>query len=411
VTKAITQPEIHPDTERLSAFAEQALSERERSEVLSHLAVCGRCRQIVTLAQATPAEIAVEASAPEMIQMRRAWWKEWRLALAPVAALAMTAALAVYFHEQRVRRPAQMAQANPSAMMQNAEAPANPSQGERPAPPPQLASPNATREKRQPKPEHPDAGAPQRTPEMAMAPASPQPPAVMDRPAEAQLQPPLPPTPPPVANSGFLAGREPATYQPPAESEWQAEKKAQERDKLLANPGSGERLAAKSAQEPQDGGGGAPASSAQVQVTAAAPEFETQSAPMTGLLRGSQSSGLISVHRMSAVQLPSGLPVVSIASSGGRMLAIDKAGALFLSEDSGTTWKRITQQWTGRAIEVRRQPTEKAGADQAPEPKAKTKGNAPVAAASATLPTPVFEIVNDQGKVWFSADGVSWTAK
>ena len=57
--KPKTQHEIHPDAERLSAFAEQALGERERGEVLEHLAVCGRCRQVVALArEAGEAEVA-----------------------------------------------------------------------------------------------------------------------------------------------------------------------------------------------------------------------------------------------------------------------------------------------------------------------------------------------------------------
>ncbi len=48
---ATSQHGFHPDAESLSAFAEQALGERERAEVLAHLAVCGRCRQVVALAR------------------------------------------------------------------------------------------------------------------------------------------------------------------------------------------------------------------------------------------------------------------------------------------------------------------------------------------------------------------------
>ena len=55
-----------------------------------------------------------------------------------------------------------------------------------------------------------------------------------------------------------------------------------------------------------------------------------------------------------AINLPSGLPAVSTAAAGRRMLAIDKAGALFLSEDAGNAWQRVLQQWTGHAVAVRR---------------------------------------------------------
>ncbi len=48
---ATSQHGLHPDAESLSAFSEQALGKRERAEVLAHLAVCGRCRQVVALAR------------------------------------------------------------------------------------------------------------------------------------------------------------------------------------------------------------------------------------------------------------------------------------------------------------------------------------------------------------------------
>jgi Photosynthesis system II assembly factor YCF48 len=40
----------HPDADLLAAFAEQALSATERESVLGHLALCGDCREVVTLA-------------------------------------------------------------------------------------------------------------------------------------------------------------------------------------------------------------------------------------------------------------------------------------------------------------------------------------------------------------------------
>jgi Putative zinc-finger len=40
----------HPDADLLTAFAEQALSAPEREEVLRHLALCGNCREVLSLA-------------------------------------------------------------------------------------------------------------------------------------------------------------------------------------------------------------------------------------------------------------------------------------------------------------------------------------------------------------------------
>ena len=59
---------FHPDAESLSAFSEQALEGRERAEVFSHLAVCGRCRKVVSLArEAANAGIAEATAKPRKI--------------------------------------------------------------------------------------------------------------------------------------------------------------------------------------------------------------------------------------------------------------------------------------------------------------------------------------------------------
>src|SRR5579872_1804555 len=48
--QATAKPGVHPDPDLLTAFAENSLGERERSQVLQHLAQCGDCRSVVTLA-------------------------------------------------------------------------------------------------------------------------------------------------------------------------------------------------------------------------------------------------------------------------------------------------------------------------------------------------------------------------
>ena len=43
-------PSEHPDADLLTAFAEQSLTERERSEIADHLARCAECREVVAVA-------------------------------------------------------------------------------------------------------------------------------------------------------------------------------------------------------------------------------------------------------------------------------------------------------------------------------------------------------------------------
>src|SRR5208337_3887507 len=44
------KPELHPDANLLTAFAEQSLGSHDRLQVLDHLAQCFECREIVSLA-------------------------------------------------------------------------------------------------------------------------------------------------------------------------------------------------------------------------------------------------------------------------------------------------------------------------------------------------------------------------
>jgi hypothetical protein len=66
---ATAPPSEHPDANLLTAFEENSLTARERSEVLRHLAVCPTCREVVALAVPEQLEAtapAVGASAPRM---------------------------------------------------------------------------------------------------------------------------------------------------------------------------------------------------------------------------------------------------------------------------------------------------------------------------------------------------------
>jgi hypothetical protein len=111
-----------------------------------------------------------------------------------------------------------------------------------------------------------------------------------------------------------------------------------------------------------------------------------------GASGGQVGSGVLAYDRARPAALPSGLPAVSTASARGLTVTVDGAGALFVREDAGSGWESVTKQWSGRAVAVRLQ-VSAAGA---------------IASSSAGA---VFEIVNDQGKVWVSADGRNWKSK
>jgi len=61
----------HPDSNVLTAFSEHSLPERERSDVLEHLARCGECRDVIALALPT------EEPAITVVRPVRGGWLTW----------------------------------------------------------------------------------------------------------------------------------------------------------------------------------------------------------------------------------------------------------------------------------------------------------------------------------------------
>ncbi len=408
-----THHEIHPDAEVISAFSEHALGENERGAVLRHLAVCSRCRQVVALAgQAADAEVeaktGAEAERPRHRVVRpRTWWRNWGLALAPAAAIAATAAIGIYVHERSLEKAAEVARLEPQRADEK----------------PPMQAPAL------PKPQVPAA-----TPETA-----PEKPHKAERAAAGLRTVPAEPeetaaAPPPVPMYGLFSRREqedpgseshgtnaeavapsgaaPDGATPAAiideerkrlDKERQREAEATEDRRVPADK------AATPASEPGPGDdatrGGVAGSNATINLEMQ--QVETEPAPASGAL---QLHGLASIagfsSRAHGVRLPSGRPAVSIASADHLMLAIDERGALFVSEDSGETWDKVERQWTGRAIVVRRHSdrSDTGGAAAAPDT---AHGNL----GAVSHPDTVFELVNDQSRVWISEDGKIWTAK
>jgi hypothetical protein len=121
------------------------------------------------------------------------------------------------------------------------------------------------------------------------------------------------------------------------------------------------------------------------------------------------NAAVLTARKAKITPLPSGLRAVSTVTAEHRTLAIDSSGTLFLSEDSGSKWEPVARQWSGRAAAVRMQAGLKInGTERAEAAVAQRELNRsnPYAA-----PPALFEIVNDSGLVWVSADGKTWKAQ
>jgi len=423
------QHEIHPDAEMLSAFAEQALGERERGEVLEHLAACGRCRQVIALAsEASGAEVAGPEVAGGRAPVRpRVWFRSWGLALAPLAAVAASAVIAIYVHERDVERAAEVArverqQASEKAPMPlQAQVPATPPQvgpaqetagaGGAPGEPARRATP-----KRQAHVVFIDPGGAEGGPILT---------AKEEQKLDRAMEEPAPPSAEAQGPDARAQGMTGAAFAPSGTSPdekkesdaalYDEERKRQADAEMEARD---KRLFAAKRKAPADGHGssggaarsGAVGSSEQVVVTDQ--QLQTQPAPATsaGALMRFRSGGLSGIMAPNAVHLPSELPAVSIAHAGEWMLAIDNTGALFFSEDSGANWEPVTKQWTGRAVLVRKNATPKP--EEAAPPAAKRESPGDTSGSGTVSESDiVFELLNDQGQVWLSTDGKTWAAR
>lgn len=347
----------HPDADSLNAFAEQALAGREREQIVVHLAACSRCREIVYLAQQENVEIetAAAAAATRVVE-REPWYKSWRLAWVPVGALAAGITVAYVVHARHENTAVEMAQ------MANEVRPVSPP-SVAPASPPPVARSESRAEAVAKK----------------TAPAAREPQTVAMKP---EVEVPAPPANEPVsALAGLKAGPE-----------------AQELSRQRVMPETADAIqAAASGNE-----GMVNADKVQQQqfhtTTAATPmmQAEVTHAPARSVATANRVGRELAVFAAKQMELPSGLAAVSTATVQHKVLAVDKAGAVFLSTDAGAHWDAIDRRWTGKAVEVRAQM------------EVKTKAEAAAGEGSSQI---VFELVNDQGKVWVSTDGRSWKAR
>jgi hypothetical protein len=455
------QPGPHPDVELLSAFAERALSAHERNQVLAHLAGCVRCRQIIALAGRAHEEaeshtlVAAVAAAP-VVAVRRPpnpWWTKWRLIWIPAAFALAFAVTWVSFNLHRTKPGGitiQIAtQATPSAdpdgapsaskhenaihpkLSQNriappASVPPTPAKQKNPAPQPSAKAQPVPRTEfatAAPPTLHTaffGASTPPRTLPPGLPPApSPPPPqsatetvtVASDRPAPETVtaQQFIPIQPPGAAdNSPLRATPPPPAALPPSQQvQEEREKKFAEFDRQVQTAENSDQLSAARA-APQSASVSAATSGSN---TSGAVYTQPAASHPGSIATFSSVHGLASYGSTASIplRLPSGFAIASIASSGHLLLAIDKSGALFVTHNSGVTWRRVARQWTGNAVLVRTRNLAAPGANESPT--AQIPSDSSAGSSAASVLSTVFEVVNEDNQVWQSADGLVWVAK
>jgi hypothetical protein len=456
----------HPDAEQLSAFTEHALPEPERNRVLSHLAACGRCRQIIALAvnadeQAASYALVAAAAAPSAGPSPKKlppnpWWSRWRFVWIPAAvAAAFTATwVSIDLHraEQAGARIELAKQIAPDAVRPAAPSPSEQRETTTPAPAQNRAQRAASQphieEERQQSTGKSSAKPQPRFDSMAVTNgavalkaftgrdtsqlALPQPPAApppapstvtetvtvnSDRPAPETVtaQQFISVQPGPVqsfapsakAGTAHLATFAPRPAASPAAAEQQTEsrKKLAELNHEIDTAESDGHLSTESGNLQRENAG----ISQSISGGSAAGYSDTPSsrpAATFGPIQGfSNAAGLAAVP----LRLPSGLAVTSIASIGKLLIAIDKTGAVFLTQNSGVTWQPVAHQWTGRAVRVRTHNL--ADRRAIAEPFASTASKPSAEPSDAVAGSEVFEVVNEKNQVWQSADGLAWQAR
>jgi hypothetical protein len=90
---------VHPDPDLLTAFREMSLKERERAQVLQHLAQCEDCREVVSLAMP---EVGIMA--PSGIQGESRWltWPVLRWGALAACVVVVSTAVTLHYHEPRL---------------------------------------------------------------------------------------------------------------------------------------------------------------------------------------------------------------------------------------------------------------------------------------------------------------------
>jgi Carboxypeptidase regulatory-like domain/Putative zinc-finger len=118
-----------------------------------------------------------------------------------------------------------------------------------------------------------------------------------------------------------------------------------------------------------------------VEVTAASPVINSESAGVSGTVTEKESASL-AMNGRNFTQLVTLQPGTTTVSHGKRVLSLDSGGNLLVSHDKGKKWKKVNPQWAGKAVRIELAP----------------------AAANG----PAFQMTTDAGAIWTSKDGTHW---
>src|SRR5262245_53404542 len=94
-------PADHPDADLLTAFAEKSLTEREHSIVLSHLAACSHCRDVIALATLPEPEPIRLDRLVASVEPPHSWFRWSVLRWGAAAACAIIVSAAVFLTERK----------------------------------------------------------------------------------------------------------------------------------------------------------------------------------------------------------------------------------------------------------------------------------------------------------------------
>jgi len=430
------QLDLHPDAESLNAFVEHLLPDEERGDLLSHLAECGRCRQVVFLAQ--EAADAPEREAQRRVfskaeeKQRRNWLASWRpvwvMAAACVAVCAVWLPLQLR-HKQVIPAVNDLAKVQPAAIPDATNYPTRQSVQEqstmRPSAPVE-SSRRKTQSSIAPRPAETARGSASAAKTADKTPQPVQPPAQQIGAATQTVTvqadnltpsslPALSESIPPIAalNQQAIDGKNVQPLATPQHT--QAFMRSARTNGVIA----GTLQAQKAAPARPGQSASATGASAAVSSNLALDASLAQNAGIDALSTEDAAAARNAMH----IVLPSGQTPVSTASLQHRLLAIDGAGALFLSNDDGKTWELVAPQWTGHAVTLRARPNTsgassldtlgKQAADNTLPPSATgaASGDAVGGPVAQQAPAAIFEIVNDSGSIWTSVDGKTWNRK
>jgi len=411
----ILQPGMHPDADALTAFAEQLLPANERDQILAHMAVCGRCREVVFLAQqAADEEPGIAAAFGREQKAQTRWMGGWRCGWIPAGAFAVLIGVATFLHFRGFETPTQIARNDVSreALQQPSAAPALANRQRYTSPSREVELPKPSeRERKLPAAKASDSLATEKNK------------AVQRQAALGQLSAPIQLQSGAAGGSihGEFSARAQATpyggpvanqmqqnaMQQSAQQQQNFNQAAARNQRLLQSAGNSDAALADKSVVPRV----APAQASQtVTVNAstvdagpkpatAAPAPQLSAASATGrdfeVSAGATSEATLQLKKATGIVLPGGAPLLSMASVAGRTIAIDTTGALFLREEHEKKWQSVRTQWTGRAVLVRTTSTSAAKEIDALQAK----------------PLPQFELVNDKLQTWTSVDGKVWTAR